>query len=105
MPISFRQNVWEDVGAIYLVAGMVLSIPLEASYVYAICFTWWNVGLGIFSIAGLLAIATIGVYAIVDPILRTLFWLPSLLWWIWMGEISFWRWLGPGFYVPAPVFT
>ena len=73
---------------------------MELSYIYASYYLLWNLGWNIFSMAGLMALLTVGWMIVISPILRALFWLPSFIFWaVSADEYNFWLWLAPGFFI------
>ena len=72
---------------------------LGISYIYAQWFVVIDMGWSIFSFAGLGLIMFTGYMIVITPMIRAIFWLPSLVMWlIEPGGYSFLRWLAPGFY-------
>ncbi len=83
----------------YFAVGGLLGSAVAVSYAYAIYYTLWKFGWGIFSVAGVLIIVSTAALAAILPLIRTFLWLPELLYWWLTGTDTFWKWLAPGFYV------
>ena len=84
----------------YFGIGSLLSIPMSLSYVYAQWFVLIEMGWSVFSFTGLIFLIMTAFFIVVYPMIRSIFWLPSLI--MWFNDpsgYSFMKWLAPGFYV------
>ena len=85
---------------IYLGIGSLFAMPMSISYIYAEWFIMFDLGWGIFSLSGIKAIFVMGFLIFITPLIRGIFWLPSLIMWFNNpGSYSFWMWLAPRFYI------
>ena len=93
------KNFFRSIAIIYFAIGSLLSFPMAISYIYAQWFVVIDMGWSIFSFAGLGLIMFTGYLIVITPMIRAIFWLPSLVMWlIEPGGYSFLRWIAPGFY-------
>ena len=85
----------------YILVGALFSFAIGISYLFSTYYLIWDLGWGIFSLAGFGALMiSIGTLIISTP-LRAIFWLPSLIWWFLDDQDNFWLWLAPGFFVTS----
>ncbi len=84
----------------YFGIGSLLALPMSLSYVYTQWFVLIEMGLSVFSLSGLGFIMMTGYLITIAPVIRAIFWLPSLIMWnVDPSGYSFLMWLAPGFFV------
>lgn len=86
----------------YLIIGILFAFLLELSWSWSLLvtlFTQFDVWFSFGGFVGL--IISVAVNMILEPIIRALFWLPSVLSLSSPDAlIGFWQWMLPGFYDP-----
>jgi len=83
----------------YVVIGLVFSLPMAVSYVYAGWYVVWTSGFTSFGPSWTIMLGSV--------LIRQFLWAPSLLWWFAASEAeraalatpTFWHWLAPGFFI------
>ena len=96
------KKIFSNLLLAYFVIGFWFTIPMSISYIYAEWFVLIDLGWSIFSLSGIKTMFLIGFLIFINPLIRGIFWLPSLIMWFNSPEsYSFWMWLAPGFYISA----
>ena len=96
------KNILSNILIIYLSIGSLFTIPMSISYIYAEWFILFELGWGIFSLSGISAIFMMGFLVFINPLIRGILWLPSLIMWFNNpGSYTFWMWLAPGFFISS----
>lgn len=90
------------IATFYMFAGVFFSTMLTISWFWSLGVTLFTQFDAWFSLAGFFGLgASVMINMVVEPIIRALFWLPSMLSLLSPDTpIGFWQWMFPGFYDP-----